>query len=72
LAIINLFKIAAFVSFEEERLNNILSQRLEEQLRELVVGIFLSFADQVQEIESNRIRQGKYLNIDNMDWNLAT
>jgi hypothetical protein len=72
LAIINLFKIAAFVSFEEERLNNILSQRLEEQLRELVVGILLSFADQVQEIESNRIRQGKYLNIDNMDWNLAT
>ncbi len=72
MAIINLFKIAAFVSFEEERLNNILSQRLEEQLRELVVGILLSFADQVQEIESNRIRQGKYLNIDNMDWNLAT
>jgi hypothetical protein len=72
LAITNLFKIAAYVSFEEERLNNILSQRLEEQLRELVVGILLSFADQVKEIETNRIRQGKYLNIDNMDWNLAT
>lgn len=72
MAITNLFKIAAYVSFEEERLNNILSQRLEEQLRELVVGILLSFADQVKEIETNRIRQGKHLNIDNMDWNLAT
>jgi hypothetical protein len=29
IAVTNLFKIAAYVNFEEERLNNILSQRLE-------------------------------------------
>jgi hypothetical protein len=46
----NLFKIGALVNFDEERLNTIFSERLEEQLKDLIVGILVSFADQAKEI----------------------
>lgn len=50
LSIINLFKICTLINFDEERLNNIFADKIDEQLRELIVGILVSFAEQAKEI----------------------
>lgn len=53
-------------------MSNILEGKVDEQLRELVVGLLMGLGEQLRENEVSRIRQGMRVDVESLEWNLAT